>query len=121
MLGDAIGEVLQHTPHSAGLSPNAESARSFVGELEVRVGSLAIGYDNERAGYSIQASDFVSPFEINVITLLAARSDFAQLSKEIEEILAGSRPRCPLCGAPIAGQAHFCPPSNGHASPRIAE
>lgn len=114
MVGNAIEELLRRTPeshdHSLTLTEGA-----FRGELEVRAGSLAIGYDPELDAYSIEASDFVTAFELASIAMLARRSDFEGLAEEIASIVAGSRPRCPLCHSPLAGQTpHFCPPSNGH-------
>jgi hypothetical protein len=37
------------------------------------------------------------------------------MASEIDGIVAGSRPRCVLCGAPLTGEPHFCPQQNGHA------
>lgn len=121
MVGTAIDEVLARVPDRPEERPRPDNLRGFVGDLEVRVGSLSIGYDSDRLGYSIEASDFESPFDLSVIALLAPRSAFVRLSEEIGDIVSASRPRCPLCGTPLTGSPHFCPPSNGHARLSVSD
>ena len=114
MLGSAIQELLQRIPADRGDSPDSDVIRSFMGELEVKVGALAIGYDADHSGFSLEASDFVTALDLSSIELLATRSQLAAMEDQIRDIVAAGRPRCPLCGTPLTGQAHFCPPSNGH-------
>ena len=45
---------------------------------------------------------------------LIRQSQFRRLSEQIAGIVATGRPRCPMCGQPLSGRVHFCPPSNGH-------
>jgi hypothetical protein len=90
-----------------------------VGELEVRVGSLAVGFDPEEEAFSLEAADFTSALGLSGITMQARRDQFVTLEQEISEIVARSRPRCLLCGQPLTSDPHFCPQSNGHA--RISE
>lgn len=116
MVGSAVDEVLRRVPERRGKQPEADMLRGFRGEMEVHVGALAIGYDAEHEGYSIEASDLSGPFDLTSITLLARRGDFETLSREIADIVAAGRPRCVLCGTPLIGEPHFCPPSNGHAA-----
>jgi uncharacterized repeat protein (TIGR03847 family) len=120
MVRSAIDEVLRRVPQLRGNDPVSDMLRSFSGEMEVRVGALAIGYDADHEGYSIEASELSGPFDLTRITLLARRQDFEVLSGEIAEIVAAGRPRCALCGTPLSGEAHFCPPSNGHL-PAVGE
>jgi len=114
MVRSAIDEVLRRVPQQRGNEPVSDTLRSFSGEMEVRVGALAIGYDADHEGYSIEASELSAPFDLKRITLLVRRNDFETLSEEIAEIVAAGRPRCVLCGTPLSGEPHFCPPSNGH-------
>lgn len=116
MLGSALGEVLEKVPSELGEEPTGGPPNGFVGDLEVHAGALTIGYDADHAAFSMEASDFVSPpFALASISFSVRRSDFASLSEEIESIVAAGRPRCNLCGTPLSGGPHFCPPSNGHA------
>ena len=121
MLGSAVDEVLRRTPESRGNDPEADSLRAFRGEMELQVGALAVGFDAEHEGYTIEAGDLTGPFDLARITLLARREDFERLSREIADIVAAGRPRCVLCGTPLSGEPHFCPPSNGHAAVAATE
>jgi uncharacterized repeat protein (TIGR03847 family) len=122
MLGTAIEELLDRVPDHAGEEPAAASSESFRGELEVKAGSLSIGYDAQRVGFTLQAADFYeTPFELSAISLLTDRSDFKRMAGEISEILAASRPRCLLCGAALTGEPHFCPESNGHSETHMPD
>jgi uncharacterized repeat protein (TIGR03847 family) len=116
MLGSAVEELMQRVPSDLGGSPDSDILKSFVGELEVKVGSLAIGYDADHSGFSLEATDFTSDFDLNNISLLATREQFTGLREQIDEIVSAGRPRCPLCGRPLSADGHFCPESNGHAA-----
>jgi uncharacterized repeat protein (TIGR03847 family) len=116
MLGSAVSELLQRVPESQGQEPASTVGASFMGELDVRVGSLTIGYDAGQSGFTVEATDFESTMGIESIRLLASRSQFAGVADRIDEIVAASRPRCPLCGTPLTGGPHFCPESNGHGA-----
>ena len=102
MAGSAIEEVLRRIPASHGREPSSDVQNSFVGELEVHVGTLSIGYDGERGGFSLEAADFESPFELEGMSLLAARPLFEEVAKEVAVIVAAGRPRCPLCHTPLS-------------------
>jgi uncharacterized repeat protein (TIGR03847 family) len=115
MLGSAIGDLLRRIPKGQGRKPESDALDSFSGDLEVRVGSLAVGYDESQSGFTVEATDFVTPLTLTSISFLANRKQFSELGDEIERIVVAGRPRCPLCGRPISGGAHFCPESNGHA------
>lgn len=115
VLGSAVEELLQRVPPPHGTAPRGAARGSFVGELDLEVGALAIGYDGELAGFTLEASQFASPFGLKSVKLVTSRSDFSALAHQISEIAAAGRPRCPLCGRPMGASGHFCPPSNGHA------
>jgi uncharacterized repeat protein (TIGR03847 family) len=120
MLGSAIDEILQRVPAPLGASPESTATGRFMGELEVRVGSLTLGYDREQDGFTLEAGEFESAFSLESITLIAARADLERVSQEIASIVAAGRPRCPLCGTPLGGSPHFCPPSNGHTEVTVS-
>lgn len=115
MLGSAVRELLRRVPPDQGHEPADSKAGNFLGELEFRVGSLAVGYDPERLGFSVEASDFVSAFDLESIRFMANRAAFERLGTQLDAIASAGRPRCPLCGRPLTGEPHFCPESNGHA------
>jgi len=114
MLGTAVDEVLRRVPVGFGVHPESDVLRSFIGELEVKAGALTLSYDADHAGFLLEAGDFASAFALTSIALLASRQQLESVGDEIREIVAAGRPRCPLCGTPLTGGAHFCPESNGH-------
>lgn len=119
MLGSALEDVLSRTPQLSDATEAPTASSGFVGDLEVRVGSLAVGFDAAGGGFSLEASDFTSALGLKSIALTARRDQFMALEQEISSIVSQSRPRCPLCGQPLTAGPHFCPESNGHA--RVGE
>jgi uncharacterized repeat protein (TIGR03847 family) len=119
LLGNAIGELLGRTTEAR--DPQFDDGVGFLGELEVHVGALTIAYDGERAVFVVEASEFESAFDLQTITFQADRAQFDAMNGEIGSIVAGSRPRCVLCGTPLTGEPHFCPQQNGHAKTRMEE
>lgn len=115
MLGSALAELLSRVPSGEGRDPASDALESFAGELEVKVGSLTVGYDAAHSGFTVEAGDFDSPLQLTSISLLATRQQFDEMRDQIAGIIAGGRPRCVLCGTPLSGGPHFCPESNGHA------
>jgi len=45
----------------------------------------------------------------------------ASLVANLDDIIAGGRPTCPLCGAPIEAAGHACIRSNGHSRQPIPD
>jgi uncharacterized repeat protein (TIGR03847 family) len=114
MLSRAAAELLARIPDDVGNPAETPAGHGFVGDLEVRVGSLSVGFDSGARAFSFEASDFESPFGLESIKLMANREQFTHMQEELEDIIAAGRPRCVLCGTPLSGGPHFCPPSNGH-------
>lgn len=115
MLGGAVQELLERVSAPRAIDPRPDASGNFVGDLEVRAGALALGYDSARDGFTIEATEFVSQLPVDEIGLLADRRQIEDVQEQVQEILAASRPRCVLCGTPLTGEPHFCPQSNGHA------
>lgn len=115
MLGTAVNELLDRIAAPRAVEPQVDGGSTFVGELEVRVGSLSLGYDSSCDGFTLEAAEFVSALPVESIVLTADRRQLEEVSEQVEAIVAASRPRCVLCGTPLTGEPHFCPPSNGHA------
>jgi uncharacterized repeat protein (TIGR03847 family) len=115
MLGSALEDLLARTPEQHDAPATELESSGFVGDLEVRVGSLAVGFDLAGEGFSLEAADFTSELGLSSIAIRARRDQFVALEQEISEIVSQSRPRCLLCGQPLTSGPHFCPESNGHA------
>lgn len=115
MLGSALDELLERVQSTVGEGPTGELHGAFIGELQLKAGSLAVGFDTSQSGFTLEASDFESDFDLGSVRLVTSRTVIQRLSEEIDGIVSAGRPRCPMCGRPLSGGPHFCPESNGHA------
>lgn len=124
---DAIARMLAEIDMERGQS--MRSARELVPnmkppdfpsnpEIELHVGALGMRYDAQRDVVALEVFDRDTPEEeeIPALRCLIGREQIERLQQNGAEIIAGGRPRCPLCGAPLSatGVPHFCPPTNGH-------
>jgi uncharacterized repeat protein (TIGR03847 family) len=86
-------------------------------EVEVRVGRMGLGYDEESQLFVIVAHDAESDAdEPPAFKCRCSRTLLSGLSNAITEVTSAGRARCPLCGTPLDSPVHFCPGSNGHSS-----
>ena len=138
-LGELIAELGRRgVPDIPGASPTDApeglDAGSDTGPLDeplveaFRAGSLTLGWDGgaDRVLVEARAQDedgeAIDPDEdddddedgpdlLSVrMTAAAARSFVARAAR----VVAGGRPPCPLCGAPLDPRGHICPRRNGH-------
>lgn len=118
MLADIDMERGQTIRASQEAKPNVKPADfPDTPEIELFVGQLVMRYDAERDIVAMEVFDRNSPEENTPeLGCLVDREQIEKLQQNGTEVLAGGRPRCPLCGAPLsnAGMPHFCPPTNGH-------
>lgn len=113
-LSNALDELLRRVTPPRGSQPATPARATFMGDLEVKVATLAVGYDPDADGFTITGSEFLTDVPLERISLLADRSQLEEARDQAVEIAAAGRPRCVLCGAPLTGDPHFCPESNGH-------
>lgn len=84
-----------------------------------------------RMGMGFSASDrtvIIYMYEIGVEdddepTLRAriTQEHCASLNAELDDIIAGGRPQCPLCGLAMEPEGHACVRSNGHSKQAIPD
>jgi len=87
--------------------------------LDVRVGQIALGYDEAASLFLIQAAVVDAANDQRATFSCAATHQQARrLTRVISRLMTAGRPTCPLCGAVIDGE-HRCPRSNGHAEVAI--
>ncbi|HLH74563.1 MAG TPA: DUF3090 family protein [Chloroflexota bacterium] len=97
-------------------TPPAPSTFDGTATFEIRVGRLGLGYDETSKRYILIAHDLEGDADDPPsFRCLCSRSQLSRLSETITALIEAGRPRCPLCGAPLDQQPHFCPGSNGHA------
>jgi uncharacterized repeat protein (TIGR03847 family) len=113
-LASAVEQLLDRVSQPRGSQPETRKAPTFLGDLEVKVASLAVGYDATVDAFTLTGSEFLTDLPLERISLLASREQLEAAREQCEEIVAAGRPRCVLCGAPLTGEPHFCPEQNGH-------
>ncbi len=139
-LGDLLGELERRgVPHGgveamsrdeiAGAAVDDDAAPLDEPLVEAfRAGSLTLGWDPDAERVLLEAraqdedGEAIDPDEdddededgpdlLRVrLTADAARSFVARAAR----VVAGGRPPCPLCGAPLDPRGHICPRRNGH-------
>lgn len=84
-------------------------------DVDLRVGQLALGYDERNTLYVLLAHsvDAEDAEEADFICQ-ATRVQLRALSATIPPLLAAGRPRCPMCEAPVGSDQHRCARANGH-------
>ena len=87
------------------------------------VGSMRLGYDRDADRLELTLEEFQREEEPTGlegaarVTINTAQA--AELAAAIDQLVAGGRPPCPLCGYPLDPSGHVCPKSNGHQPPKL--
>ncbi len=84
-----------------------------------RVGQMGLGYDEEHHLLVLVAQELLAEGE-DTSTASSARfwgtaAQMRTMARHAQDVVASGRPTCPLCGAPMDAEGHFCPRRNGHA------
>ena len=80
-------------------------------DFDFKVSRLAIGHDRDSGRYMILAQ--VSDEEDDAVALWVDRELLDRMADRAFEVHEAGRPRCSLCGAPIAEEKHHaCPRAN---------
>jgi len=122
LLAEFQGRLAAKTPHQPPVEtfpPNPT--------VDFKVGRLALGQDESELEsgpryvllvYDIEASgsEEEEPTQRATFASRATREQLRALSRNIAEVVAAGRPRCPLCGEPIDSKdkPHGCVRANGH-------
>jgi uncharacterized repeat protein (TIGR03847 family) len=137
-LDDLLGELDRRgVPHGVPDEVLADTATGLDDDVSAldeplveafRAGSLTLGWDPDAERVLLEAraqdedGEAIDPDEdddededgpdlLRVrLTAAAARSFVARAAR----VVAGGRPPCPLCGAPLDPRGHICPRRNGH-------
>ncbi|MBS1848653.1 MAG: DUF3090 family protein, partial [Actinobacteria bacterium] len=94
---------------------NSRSLREPV-ETTWVLGSLAFGYDPGIDRIIIIAAEASADGSGAQARFAITRAQAVSLIATTEELLAGSRPLCRLCGLAMNPSGHVCPRTNGHSA-----
>lgn len=113
----------------AQLEYDQEPPAADVGEFPVvadhdfRVGRMGMGFNASDRTVVLYTYELGADEDDENPTLRTrlTQEQCASLSAQLDEIIAGGRPVCPLCGLPIDPGGHVCVRSNGHSQQPIPE
>jgi uncharacterized repeat protein (TIGR03847 family) len=129
-LGLAVEQLLaEFQGHLSARAPQQPSVDTFPRNptVDFKVGRLALGQDEAELEsgpryvllvYDIESSgsEEEEPTQRATFASRATREQLRALSRNIAEVVAAGRPRCPLCGEPMESKdkPHGCVRTNGH-------
>lgn len=83
------------------------------GEQDWTVGNIGVAYDNDADRIVVVAEELVPEDERGELLRVAVtRNQVRAMIDRAEFLIAGGRPPCRLCGAPIDPGGHACPRAN---------
>jgi uncharacterized repeat protein (TIGR03847 family) len=129
-LGLAVEQILaEFQGKVSGKPPRQPPPESFPPNptVDFKVGRLALGQDESELEsgpryvllvYDLEgsASEEEEPTQPATFACRATREQLRALSRNIADVVAAGRPRCPLCGEPMDPnqKSHGCVRGNGH-------
>ena len=111
-LAEYLAGMLHDLPAPADV-PAAPALTQPV-EAEWTVGNIGVAYDNDLDRIIIVAEELVpedAP-DGDTLRVVISRSQVRAFIERAGELLAGGRPPCRICGAPMDPTGHACPRSN---------
>jgi uncharacterized repeat protein (TIGR03847 family) len=114
-LAAAMQELLQELPTESSPTP-APGLRPPV-EPEWTVGAIGLSpFDEATQRVTVLFEELVREEgeEGATARLGVTIAQMVSLIERGEELVAGGRPNCPLCGNPMDPDGHSCPKTNGH-------
>ncbi|MEX2246462.1 MAG: DUF3090 family protein [Dehalococcoidia bacterium] len=104
--------------------PPAASIDDFpaVADHDFRVGRMGMGFEPaDRTvivfAYEVGVEDEDDP----TLRVRFTQEQSAALGQRLDEVIAGGRPVCALCGLPVDSGGHMCVRSNGHSKQPIPD
>ncbi|HEX6510761.1 MAG TPA: DUF3090 family protein [Chloroflexota bacterium] len=119
-MATAIDKLLAEIPGATEDDPDHPPREGPVAfdippSIEVTVGQLALGYDEQRKLFLLLAHDAeAEPGSAAAFSCLVSREQLQAFGFAIYALIAAGRPRCPICGRPTDSGRHDHAESNGH-------
>lgn len=111
-LAEYLAGMLHDLPAPADVPAAPELTQPV--EAEWTVGNIGVAYDNDLDRIIIVAEELVpedAP-DGDTLRVVISRSQVRAFIERAGELLAGGRPPCRICGAPMDPTGHACPRSN---------
>lgn len=113
----ALAEYLGGLLHDLPAPDQVPAAPELVDPVvpDWTVGTIGVAYDNDRDRIVIVADELLPDDDDMTgatLRIAATRSQVRALIDRAESLMAGGRPPCRLCGAPLDPTGHACPRAN---------
>lgn len=111
-LAEYLAGMLHDLPAPADVPPAPDLVEPVVPELTV--GNIGVAYDNELDRIIIVAEELVAEDEPegDSLRVVISRAQVRAFIERAEVLMAGGRPPCRVCGAPMDPAGHACPRAN---------
>ncbi len=118
-----LHEMLAKIGHEGKPEVRAPADFPPTADYDFPVGSLGIGFSTEDGSVVLEAAELeaADDEEATAVRVRLTPRQGASLASQMEEIIVGGRPICPLCWAPIDPEGHVCVKSNGHSRQPIPD
>ena len=113
-LAEYLAGMLHDLPAPSPVTPAPDLVEPVVAEWTV--GNIGVAYDNDLDRIVIVAEELV-PDEVDDedgarLRVILTRAQVRAFIEKAGELMAGGRPPCRLCGAPMDPAGHACPRAN---------
>lgn len=111
-LAEYLAGMLHDLPAPSGIPAAPELTEPV--EAEWVVGNIGVAYDNDLDRIIIVAEELVAEGEPEgqSLRVIISRAQVRAFIERAEELMAGGRPPCRICGAPMDLSGHACPRAN---------
>ena len=122
-LGEYLAGLLAKLPGGAGVAKAEPGALLEPMEAAWGVGSIGVGYDEQRDRVLVVTNERVETDEEEGTTaapepasarFAITRAQAAAFIERARALMRAGRPNCPMCGEPKDPAGHVCPRANGH-------
>lgn len=123
-LSIALKQMLSQLEYKDEPPPADVGDFPVVAEHDFRVGRMGMGFNAADRTVVVYAFELgVSDEDDDDPTLRCrlTQQQCASLGAQLDDIIAGGRPTCPLCGLPMEHGGHACVRTNGHSHQPIPD
>jgi uncharacterized repeat protein (TIGR03847 family) len=118
----ALKQMLSQLEYNETPPPADAGDFPVVAQQDFRVGRMGMGFhpsDRTVVLYTYELG--VEDDEEPTMRVRLTQEQCASLGAQLDDIIAGGRPICPLCGLPVDPGGHMCVRTNGHSQQPIPE
>lgn len=122
-LSMALKQMLSQLEYNDQPPPADVGEFPAVADHDFRVGRMGMGFNAADRTVVVYAFELglEDDEEDPTLRFRLTQEQCASLNVQLDEIIAGGRPVCPLCGLPMGPNGHGCVRSNGHSKQPIPD